>query len=170
MILVAGNHDIYFERTSIQKRPTKKITYLRNAIYEDDNIVVYGTPECHLFGNWAFMKEDEIQEKIHSKFNGFNKDGKLHIILSHDAPYGYSDVCLEYFDTKQHRGNHVLTNLIKRTKPDWFIHGHLHSSNHNIEVLGNTNIVNVSLSDERYKISYCPYYLNLENENSKKQK
>lgn len=41
------------------------------------------------------------------------------------------------------------------------MHGHLHSTSHDKEMLGDTEIYNVSLLDENYKMVYQPFITNL---------
>ena len=125
--LVAGNHDFVFERT------TKindlflgtKIVYLNNqsAEYLDENTgklyTLWGSPLCHIFGNWAFMYNPEYEK--------------------------------EQFDKE----------VVKEKQPKLLLHGHLHSSNHECEMLGDTKVYNVSVVDERYEIKYKPLEIEL---------
>ena len=43
-------------------------------------------------------------------------------------------------------------------------HGHLHSSNHEIEMLGKSEIVNCSLLNENYELGYDPLVIEVKNE------
>jgi len=161
IVMVGGNHDFWLE-----KNPDKfkemirgtKISYLLNEYKDvkigDDIITIYGTPLCHKFYNWAFMPSDEEQERV---FKETMDDRHIDIFLSHDAPYGCSDICFESrYDNKSHIGNHVLRRVVIDKKPDYFIHGHLHSSNHNQEILESTNVYNVSIVNEDYVAAYEP--------------
>ena len=89
---------------------------------------------------------------------------KADIIISHDAPYGCSDVLLQKscpWANGDHIGNMALTELIEEVKPKLLLHGHLHSTNHERENIGDTGVYNVSLIDEFYKMNYKPLYLEI---------
>lgn len=87
----------------------------------------------------------------------------IDILLTHDAPYGTSDICLqkESWITEGHLGNKPLRDAIITKSPKFNFHGHLHSSNHSAELLNNTEVYNVSLLDEKYKLTYNPLKLEL---------
>lgn len=171
ILVVAGNHDFYLQRhgmTDLLVDYHDLVEYLDNTLYVDDNLQVFGTPWCHQFGNWAFM---DSEANLQTKFQEFTEDlfeqGKLSIILSHDAPYGTSDVLLEetmYTNPKSdpHKGCKALADLIRRTRPTWNIHGHLHSTDHEVEMLGNTRVICVSLLGESYSIDYPITYINIQ--------
>ena len=167
IFIIAGNHDFYLERHGDEFKKNMydmsdgKIIYLDNELWENDDLVVYGTPLCKVFGNWAFMIP---QEKIKEEFDKVPvfPSTKPSFILSHDAPYGVSDVLLQkncWWADGSHIGNKALRELIERTKPDYNLHGHLHSTNHDVEMLGNTEIRCVSILNEDYKIAYEPTIL-----------
>ena len=166
IVMVGGNHDFYLERK--HKDLTElfnklNIVYLNNRSYdyisEEGKIIkIFGSPYCKIFGNWAYMISNESLEK---KFSKIPED--IDILLTHDAPYGTSDICFQdvYWNTHEHIGNIPLQKAIIEKHPKWNIHGHLHSSNHLPEKLQETNVVNVSLLDENYHITYNPFYFDL---------
>ena len=57
----------------------------------------------------------------------------------------------------------LLREAIKTNKPTYCIHGHLHTSNHNEEILYNTKIYNVSYINEDYRIAFKPLYFEINN-------
>lgn len=157
IVMIGGNHDFFLEEEADSFREMidgTNITYLENEYLDIDGVTIYGTPLCHKFFNWAFMPSDEEQEKV---FKETMDDRKIDILLSHDAPYGCSDICFEStYDNQSHIGNHVLRRMILDKKPAWNIHGHLHSANHKEEILDNTKVYNVSLINENYALAYKP--------------
>ena len=171
IIIVAGNHDWYFERhPEVVKRlltnDENRTTYLENEVWEDDNIKIYGTPLCKIFGFWAFMKHYQIQNKIFNEVSDdiFQNTDKTSIILSHDSAYGASDILLQedcVWRDGKHIGNTELRALVERTSPKYHLHGHLHSTNHEAEYIGQTETRCVSLLDENYEVSYEPYYFEI---------
>lgn len=168
VILVAGNHDFWFERASessillLQSGTNFKLRYLCNQLYyiaKDDgsNIKIFGTPYCHRFGNWPFMKTDDI---LIEKFKEIPKN--LDILISHDPPYGICDIdCILENMIPDHVGGTVLADRILEIKPSMVICGHIHSGEHNPTLIGKTTYVNVSLLNESYKYKYKPYYFEL---------
>lgn len=166
VFLIAGNHDRIFERKpSLIKElfdKEEKITYLNCEFAEYNGITIYGTPLCHIFGNWAFMIPDEEQDEIYNKV--INGGKKIDILLSHDAPYGVSDVLLQKdcpWATGEHIGNKPLARFIERAQPRIVTKGHLHSTNRKVEYLGDSKVFSVSLLDENYRMVYKPHYFTI---------
>lgn len=160
--LTAGNHDAFLERNERVFRNLireSKVTYLKNEYSEylskDGRLYkIFCTPYCHIFGNWPFMRSDEILEE---KFADVPE--RCDILFSHDCPFGTGDICLEL--NELHRGSVALRNAVLKSKPKYLFTGHLHSANHDCEMLDNTKIYNTSIVNERYEISYEPLYLDI---------
>ena len=164
---IAGNHDFWFERNDLTAHQIfsshDKVRYLKNEYVDylstqDSKVYrIFGTPYCHQFGNWAFMRDEETLAK---KFNQI--PGNVDILISHDAPYGTSDICFEGFSaSKGHIGCPELRDTIIASKPKYNFHGHLHSSNHGEELLGDTKVYNVSILNESYAFVYDPLIIKL---------
>lgn len=160
--IIAGNHDAWFERNDVLAHSIfskyDKVTYLKNEyvdyISTQDSKVyrIFGTPYCHIFGNWPFMRDEETLAKKFSQI-----PGNVDILITHDAPYGTSDVCLEGWAADgRHKGCPELRDVIIASKPKYNFHGHLHSTNHGEELLGDTKVYNVSILNESYKFVYDP--------------
>lgn len=163
IFLIAGNHDAFLERKKEKFKSLllgSKVVYLENELSEyitdnGDCYKIFGTPYCHIFGNWPFMRTDEV---LKNKFFDIPED--CDIVFSHDCPFGTGDVCLEL--NEKHRGSIPLRDAIIRSKPRYLFTGHLHSANHNCEILEDTEVYNTSIVDERYEVSYEPLYLNIQ--------
>ena len=165
---IAGNHDFWFEKNDIEARKifslNDKVTYMKNeyldyyaSIQDSKTYRIFGTPYCHMFGNWAFMRGEET---LAHKFSEMPDD--VDILISHDAPYGTSDICFEGFSTsKEHIGCPELRDAIIEKKPKYCFHGHLHSSNHGEEILGETKVYNTSILNEQYNLVYEPLIIRL---------
>lgn len=162
ILLIAGNHDLIFEQTLHHEIMNiflgTKIHYLENDEVEIDGKRFYGTPYCHRFENWAFMREDSHLKMIYDLI-----PENLDVLLIHDAPYGTSDICLQEIEgnDKKHLGCIPLRDAILEKKPKIVLHGHLHSTNHNVELMENTKVYNVSILNESYNLEYPPLTLNL---------
>lgn len=86
----------------------------------------------------------------------------IDILISHDAPFGTSDICYESsYNLHTHLGCPELRDAILEKNPKLCLHGHLHSSNHKEEILENTKVYNTSILDEQYNIAYTPLYLDI---------
>ena len=171
VFLIAGNHDLVaqnhpdeweamFNDTKITYLRDKEVEYTKETENNYESIRIYGTPWCHQFYNWAFMTSDKELEKIYS-----NIPYKVDILLTHDCPYGTSDIILQedvpWYDGKTHIGCHPLGDAIDEKKPLVNFHGHLHSTNRNLEKRGDTSVYNVSVVNEHYERVYEPLYIEL---------
>lgn len=95
------------------------------------------------------------EETLVNKFNQIPIN--IDILISHDAPHGTSDICFEGFAaSKGHIGCPELRDAIIEKKPKYCFHGHLHTSNHEEEVLGETKVYNTSILNEQYDLVYKP--------------
>lgn len=166
VILVAGNHDFVFyrmEKPDIDKIfEGSKVIYLENSGVQLEGLNIFGTPWCHQFGRWAFMADDDKLADLFSEI-----PDNVDILVTHDAPYGTSDICFQkvYWNYGEHIGCVPLRDAILAKKPKLVLHGHLHSTNHENEVLGESDVYNVSLLDENYDLIYKPLILDV-NEHS----
>ena len=168
--LVAGNHDFWFQGASGARLYLTfstsfggKLIYLKNRsdIYMDYNgeeWKIFGTPYCHIFGNWPFMLEDETLEK---KFEIIEPD--TDIIITHDPPFSFGDCdkILQPIDRihPEHVGNKPLANKLKEINYKLCVCGHIHSGDHNFNE--EHRIANVSFVDEHYKPKYEFFYKTL---------
>lgn len=170
VFLVAGNHDSVFEGisktflTELYLNTNYKLHYLKNEefYYTDEEGIewkIFGTPYCHIFGNWPFMRSEEVLEE---KFKKIPEN--VDIIISHDPPYGIGahDCVLQYPSrANEHIGNVPLRNQLEKTNFKLLCCGHIHSGDHNPSKFMNGEVVNVSINDEHYESTYPPFYTTL---------
>lgn len=168
--IIGGNHDFWMENKAeyikefFKTKTDGKIEYLENeyATYKDINI--FGTPICHKFFNWAFMPSDDEATIIFNDilYDLNKKNIKIDILMTHDSPYGCSDILFQAVD-KRNIGGVPLRNFTLNLNPMIMVHGHLHSTNHEEELLGGRTLVyNTSLLDESYSYIYNPLYFSIE--------
>jgi Icc-related predicted phosphoesterase len=170
VLFIGGNHDRYLDhhgdKVKMMLENNHKISYLNCEFYEYKGKRIFGSPLCKIFGYWHFMLPYETQDSIYSKIID-ELDSKIDIMITHDAPYGISDVCMQEncpWADGTHIGNESLLkfiNSLKDNAPSILLHGHLHSSNHDCEMLNETEVYNVSLLDENYMMHYKPKYFEL---------
>ena len=169
VVFIGGNHDLFLAEASSMAKDmllgNDKIVYLECDVFEFKGIRIYGTPLCKKFGRWSFMSSTSEQNEVYQKYLDFKDKTNDHIdiIMSHDTPYGVSDVILEDcpWATKDHIGNKALAKFVSAVGPKYLFHGHIHSSSHEVEMLGDTEVYNVSLLGEDYKMKYKPLYKNI---------
>lgn len=176
VFLVAGNHDAYFESASRANilaftQACGKLTYLKNETthyYDDWGQLwsIFGTPYCHIFGNWPFMRTEEFMTE---KFKEI--PDKVDIIVTHDPAFGVgdTDVILEGPIHRaqrmfQHLGNEPLRARISDVDYKLLICGHIHGGDHNYNE--GWKAVNVSHLNEFYKPVYTPFYIELEHDSA----
>ena len=169
VVFIAGNHDFFLmrhpDRMRLMLKDQDKIVYLDGEIFEYKGKVIFGTPWCKPFGRWAFMESYEEQDKRYARY--LEIIGKIDIVLSHDAPYGVSDIILQkdcWWADGTHIGNQSLKKFLEAAKPILDLHGHLHTTNRDKEMLGDTAVYNVSLLNENYEMVFEPQYFELEDE------
>lgn len=167
VIYIAGNHDFFFYKKIFEIKQyqldSPKVQYLYCDIAEYQGVRIFGTPWCQPFGRWAFSMPTDLQEKMYN--DEIKRLQNIDIIMSHDAPFGVSDVLLQddyLYTNGKHIGNVALSNLITNVKPKIFLHGHLHSTNHEAEMLNDCKVYNVSILNEFYTQTYQPLYLDVD--------
>lgn len=165
VLIVPGNHDLHLKEEHFSGNP--KIKWIIDKKYDviskhADYITFYGTPWCHVFGNWAYMISDDM---LKEKFS--NIPSNVDFLLTHDAPYGTSDIILQDvpWNKHEHIGNVPLRDAIIEKAPKYCIHGHLHSTNHGVEKLNNTEVICCSVVDESYELNYKPLHIFYGSEN-----
>lgn len=171
VIFIAGNHDFVFEGkeacwADLLLKPVtdEKAVYLNDSFYDylsDEGKVyrIYGTPNCHKFGNWAFMYSDDTLKALFSTI-----PENCDILISHDAP-ALNDcdlVPINKWNSKPiNVGNVPLANAILEKQPSYAFCGHIHEGNHSLTKIKNTNIANVSILNDNYDVEYEPLYLDI---------
>lgn len=168
VIFIAGNHDDICKNSDFMYSvfpKDEKVTYLFHEGYtyiskSGKEYNIFGTPYCKLFGNWAFMEMDDMLDKLYKDI-----PENLDILMTHDAPYGVSDIILQedcpWYDGKTHIGNKPLSQEILRKTPKVVLHGHLHSTSRIFEEWGYSKVVNCSIKDEYYNPIYDPLIFEL---------
>ena len=164
VVMTWGNHDFVGERICKEElqcfhiETNYRVIILKNEEYDyeyltDEGIKtlkIFGTPYCHIFGNWAFMVSDE---KLKNKFSFIPEN--CDIVISHDAPsINALGTISEGHNKGYDAGNIPLTNAIKEKKPKYFFCGHIHSGNHTFENVDGTYMANVSFINEKYQPAY----------------
>jgi Icc-related predicted phosphoesterase len=175
VIMTPGNHDYFatmlhmdVKRQGFMNIFDNKLICLLNQYVEYNGLKIFGTPYCHMFGNWPFMCEsDELEERF-KKIPPF-----LDILITHDPVYklGNSDAIMNPIYQGQEKGEHVgniqlrnrLEFLYKEHKglPKITVAGHIHSGDHTLSEWNGMKFANTSLVDESYEEAYRPLVLEI---------
>jgi predicted phosphohydrolase len=168
--MIAGNHDAWFESQSglniisFINQCDGKLEYLENHWtthnHNRKEYKIFGTPYCHVFGNWPFMRSDRYMEK---KFKEIPEE--CDIIISHDPPYAVGQVDMVLGEkrwsnkTPSPIGNIPLSNQLIDTNFKLLVCGHIHTGDHRpFKGVLSGQVVNVSLKNEKYNVEYEPFY------------
>lgn len=167
VLFIGGNHDFICERKKKEIHEWfsrhDKVTYLHNEWYDHISVQdskvyrVFGTPYCKIFGNWAFMRGNDI---LRTKY--WEMPENVDILISHDAPMIEEvGVIHQGWQRGTDAGNEVLAEAILEKKPKYCFCGHIHSGDHNIIEHEGIKFANTSIVDERYELTYPPAYVRL---------
>lgn len=170
---IAGNHDFLFDghyttndALQLKSKTEGKLWYLdgtqivEHISNDGQSYTIFGTPFCHIFGNWAFMREDENLRKLYEYM-----PAGCDIIISHDAAdinnLGLVPPNVWHPYNSVNAGNTVLAEFIKDRKPKYYFCGHIHEGNHQVKEIDGTTMANVSLLNDSYQMVYEPLYLDI---------
>ena len=154
-IVIAGNHDGYFEDKNpfeIKKMLTNG-TYLFNDSCRVGKYKIWGSPYTPRFGNWSFMYR--TVEEAQTIWSMIPED--TDIVITHGPPVGILDK-VEY--PSSHVGCYWLRKKIFQIKPKLHIFGHIHQSR-GMEIIDGITFMNVSVIDENFEVTFKPMEIEL---------
>jgi Icc-related predicted phosphoesterase len=149
-IMIAGNHDFYFEIASKQNIASmlpSSITYLENNAVTLDGIKIWGSPISPWFYNWAFNKHRGAEIDAYWQMIPSDAD----IIITHGPVFGILDKTID----GQHAGCADLLNKIKTIQPKVHVCGHIHEAYGMLQQDG-TTFINASVLNHRYAMVNQP--------------
>lgn len=172
--MVAGNHDAYFENINpmnlfkLKQDCNFKLIYLENDWiihrHRGKEYKIFGTPYCHTFGQWPFMRSEEYMV---NKFKEI--PDKCDIIISHDPPYAVGQVDMILGKRRWSNevpssiGNIPLSNRLVGVDFKLLVCGHIHTGDHRLfkdNLSG--SVVNVSIKNEEYDVEFKPFYIEMD--------
>lgn len=168
--MVAGNHDKIAETNypvmkALEYLTDFKFTYLQNTsdtfVTDEQSLNIYGSPQCHKFGNWSFMHEEPFLDGLYSRV-----PDDIDIWITHDTPkLGDLDLLppSQWNPTTVHAGGESLAKWIIKKRPKLVICGHLHTCKSKILNIKGILIVNVSILNNSYENVYKPTYIEYTN-------
>ncbi|WP_373057818.1 metallophosphatase domain-containing protein [Zunongwangia sp. H14] len=142
-IVIAGNHDFYFEKElNPEKLIPKNVHYLQNTGILIDNFFFWGSPVTPGDTKWAFSRARGQEIKKYWDLI----PPETNILITHTPPYKILDV----LDNGTHIGCEELKKKLKYLKVKLHIFGHLHDSYGSVQA-AETLYVNASCLDQRYR-------------------
>ncbi len=164
-ILIAGNHDFYFEDKSkedidelLSKYPN--IIYLQDSGVEIEGIKIWGSGVTPYFYNWAFNRKGS-DIKHHWDMIPLDTD----ILIVHGGPkgVGYLNLTREGEDV----GCPYLFDKLSELKNiSLLVQGHIHEGNGVFQFADGATFVNASVLNRGYEMQNRPYVITLD-ENKK---
>lgn len=149
-ILIAGNHDFFFERESdehIQELLPKNVVYLKDSLTIINGLKIWGSPITPWFFNWAFNRHKGDPIKRHWDLIPTYTD----ILITHGPIFRTLDTNAE----GQHVGCKDLFNKVHEIKPKIHICGHIHESYGTVDKFG-TKFINASVLNAKYELTNNP--------------
>lgn len=154
-ILIAGNHDFFFERApqdEIDSIIPAGVTYLNDSAVTINNITIWGSPITPWFFNWAFNRHRGEAIAKHWALIPPQTD----IVITHGPVANILDTT-----TSGHNaGCADLLQKINEIKPKVHICGHIHEAYGVVEKQG-TTFINASVLNEKYQLVNKPVVFDL---------
>lgn len=157
-ILIAGNHDFFFERASepiikatLEKYPN--IIYLNDSGVEIEGLKIWGSPVQPWFYSWAFNR---MGTEICKHWDLIPLD--TDILITHGPAKGYLDLTL--------RGDvtgcpYLLEKISELTNLKLFVHGHIHEAYGRVDFPDGGVFLNASVLNARYVMSNLPHEIEI---------
>ena len=155
-VLVAGNHDFYFEqapREDIRALIPEGVTYLNDSGVELGGLRIWGSPIQPWFFDWAFNRQRGADIQQHWDLIPPEVD----ILITHGPAYGILDQTVG----GEAVGCEDLLNTIRRVRPQVHLAGHIHEAYGVAEHEG-TLYINASILNVRYRIANDPVILEVD--------
>jgi Icc-related predicted phosphoesterase len=147
-ILIAGNHDFFFEVAKPEEVQAllaeyPGITYLNDSGVTIEGIKFWGSPVTPFFHNWAFNRyANEIGPHWDLIPEGID------VLITHGPPHGILDKTIREGWSV---GCKSLKAKVDQIKPQVHVFGHIHEGMGQVEI-GGTTFINASVVDERYRL------------------
>jgi len=149
-ILIAGNHDFYFERESdehIQQLLPENIVYLKDSFTTINGLKIWGSPITPWFFNWAFNRHRGEPIKRHWDLIPTDTD----ILITHGPIFRTLD--------RNSQGEHVgckdLFSKVQELKLKVHICGHIHEAYGMVDKFGR-KYINASVLNANYELTNKP--------------
>jgi predicted phosphodiesterase len=146
-IVIAGNHDLTFERDPKRARRAlgDGLTYLQDSGASVAGLAVWGSPWQPWFYDWAFnlRRGPELEAKWALIPEGTD------VLITHGPPMNVLDY-VPRGAKGAHVGCEMLSERVRELAPAVHVFGHIHEGS-GVERLDGTTYVNASICDAAYR-------------------
>jgi predicted phosphodiesterase len=157
-ILIAGNHDFFFEEAPeyeieavLAKYPN--ITYLNDSGVEIEGLKIWGSPVQPWFYSWAFNRKG-TDICPHWDMIPLDTD----ILITHGPAKGYLDLTLHGDVTGC---PYLLEKISELTNLKLFVHGHIHEAYGRVDFPDGGVFLNASVLNAKYVMSNLPHEIEI---------
>ena len=154
-ILIAGNHDFYFERESAENINSiipEGIIYINDNYTTIGGFKIWGSPITPWFFNWAFNRHRGEPINRHWELIPVDTD----IVITHGPVFGILDKTFQ----GSNAGCQDLLNKIQEIKPKIHVCGHIHEAYGTTEKFG-VKFINASVLNANYQLTNSPIVFEL---------
>ena len=159
-VAIAGNHDFNFESKRQEAEAAlcdfnKSVIYLQDSSVMLNGVKFYGSPWTPWFYDFAFNAWRGPEIKKHWDKIPDDTD----VLITHGPAFGILDPVIGNtpgLEEKGHAGCKDLLARILAVKPKIHVFGHLHEGRGD-EWFNGTTYYNATVVDEKYKVVYDPY-------------
>jgi len=161
-ILIAGNHDFYFEEAKPEElnemlAEYPNITYLNDSGVEIEGFKIWGSPVQPWFYNWAFNRTspmiNEHWEKIPIDTN---------ILIVHGGPKHIGSLNITTRDRSDVGCPYLYQKLSELKQLKLFVQGHIHEGRGAYTSSDKQLFVNASLLNLQYELVNKPFVIDTE--------
>ncbi len=158
-ILIAGNHDFFFEIAKPELVAAlladyPEVTYLNDSGVTIEGIKFWGSPVTPWFHNWAFNR---YPQEIEAHWDLIPND--TDVLITHGPPQGILDKTIREGWSV---GCKYLLKVVNRVNPKVHVFGHIHEGMGQTQI-GGTIFINAAVVDERYHLWHNkPSVINVE--------
>jgi predicted phosphodiesterase len=160
-ILIAGNHDFFFEEAKqsdidelLSQYPN--ITYLNDSGVEIDGVKFYGSPVQPWFHSWAFNRKGTDICK-HWDMIPLDTD----VLITHGGPKGVGNLN-RTMEGEDVGCPYLLETISKMENLSVFIQGHIHEGYGTYQFADGATFINASVLNRSYVMTNIPYVITLD--------
>lgn len=136
LVYVHGNHD------EVYRREPEGCICADDCLIEYGGLRILGLGGSYRYRNGTYMySERQMLHRVRRLWLSIKRHRGFDILLTHAPARGLNDL-----ETLPHRGFECFNTLLKRFKPRYFVHGHIHR-NYGIDIpqrmqKGSTTVIN----------------------------
>ena len=141
VLYVKGNHDHKYA-----KKPPEGCICIEDDIYEFEGVRFLGLGGSYRYKTGGYMyTENEMKKRVRRLWLKLFMKRGFDVLVTHSPAYGVNDG-----EDLAHRGFETFAELIKKYRPKYFVHGHVHMNYGRQypreDMLGETKVINSYIS------------------------